>query len=418
MSASLTYTPTDVLLTLTAQIGQGSGLNRNQQNVAGGINNAFTNGGTLPAGLAALLTNPGGNLGTTLSQLSGEVTTGAQRSSFQLMNGFLDLMLETVARGAGGTDRGSASAFAPEADPRLPPEIAHAYADTATAPASFEQRWSAWAAAFGGNNRANGDAVTGSSTVTASDFGFAAGMDYRLTPDTTYGFGLAGGGTGWSLAQGLGSGSSDALLAAVHGRTHWGPIYLSGALAFAEQWFTTDRTALGDKLHGSFTGQDYALRLEGGYRYAVPISGAIAGVTPYAALQAQAFHAPRFNESDLGGGGLALSYAARTASDLRSEIGARFDTLQAVGAMPLILRGRLAWAHDWASDPSLNAAFQAMPGSGFFVLGAAQPKNAALVTAAAELHVTAGWTAVAKLDGQLAVGAQTYAGSGTLRYAW
>ena len=46
------------------------------------------------------------------------------------------------------------------------------------------------------------------------------------------------------------------------------------------------------------------------------------------------------------------------------------------------------------------------------------PKNAALATAAAELHLTANWTATAKLDGELASGGQTYAGTGTLRYAW
>ena len=39
--------------------------------------------------------------------------------------------------------------------------------------------------------------------------GIAAGLDYKLSPDTLIGFALAGGGTSWSLAQGLGGGRSD-----------------------------------------------------------------------------------------------------------------------------------------------------------------------------------------------------------------
>jgi hypothetical protein len=42
-----------------------------------------------------------------------------------------------------------------------------------------------------------------------------AGLDYRVAPGTVVGFALAGGGTGWSLAQNLGSGGSDAFQAGV-----------------------------------------------------------------------------------------------------------------------------------------------------------------------------------------------------------
>ena len=56
--------------------------------------------------------------------------------------------------------------------------------------------------------------------------------------------------------------------------------------------------------------------------------------------------------------------------------------------MPLVLRGRLAWAHDWVSNPALSAAFQALPGASFTVNGAALPQNSALTTAGAELHLT------------------------------
>ena len=68
--------------------------------------------------------------------------------------------------------------------------------------------------------------------------------------------------------------------------------------------------------------------------------------------------------------------------------------------MPLILRGRLAWAHDWISNPALAAAFQTLPGTSFIVNGAAPPKDNALATASAELRMTANWSLLGKFDGE------------------
>lgn len=42
----------------------------------------------------------------------------------------------------------------------------------------------------------------------------------------------------------------------------------------------------------------------------------------------------------------------------------------------------------------------------------------ASVTAAAELHITANWTAITKFDGAFGSGSQACAGAGTLRHAW
>jgi uncharacterized protein with beta-barrel porin domain len=53
----------------------------------------------------------------------------------------------------------------------------------------------------------------------------------------------------------------------------------------------------------------------------------------------------------------------------------------------LTLRGRLAWAHDWISDPSLAAIFQTLPGASFIVNGAPSAKNSALTSAGAEFRL-------------------------------
>ena len=88
------------------------------------------------------------------------------------------------------------------------------------------------------------------------------------------------------MAQGLGSGRSDAFLAGLYGITREGPAYLGAVLAFANNWFDTNRTTMGDQLTARFQGQSYSARLEGGYRVAVSADRDAFSITPYAAAQA------------------------------------------------------------------------------------------------------------------------------------
>jgi uncharacterized protein with beta-barrel porin domain len=422
LSPNITYTSTGVFVNLTANIGGGGGLDTNQQNVAGGINNYFNNGGTLPASLFPLFTAAGSNLGNTLSQLSGEAATGAEQSALQLTNEFLNLMLDPFVNGRGyapGATGGSRGAlgFAPDEQTNLPSDVALAYAAILgkAPPQSFDQRWSAWGAAYGGSSTTNGDSTVGSHDITAGTYGFAAGMDYHVSPTSVVGFALAGAGTNWGLSNGLGGGYSDALQIGTYGITWFGPAYLAGALSFSNHWFTTNRSALGDQLTASFAGQSYGARFEGGYR--VPVWRTF-GVTPYGALQAQDFQTPSYSESDTTGGGFGLSYNAMNATDVRTELGARFDDPTLLYGRPLILFGRLAWAHDFVSNPALSAAFESLPGSTFTVNGAPIPQNSVLTTAGAQYFLASNWSLIAKFDGEFANGSHTYGGSGTLRYTW
>jgi uncharacterized protein with beta-barrel porin domain len=433
-TARPSYSATDAYLNLTAVLGQPSGpsslgtidLNINQHNVATSLNNFFNSGGTLTPNFLTVFGLMGGNLPNALTQLDGEAATGAERSAFQLTNEFLGLMLDPfvdgrLGGGGGIGGGGQAIGFAPDQQASLPPDIALAYASVLNAPppAPFAQRWTAWGSAYGGSNTANGNPAAGSSNVTAQTYGFAGGMDYHYSPDTIFGFALAGGGTNWGLAGGLGGGRSDAMQTGVYGITRSGPAYLAAALSFTNHWMTTDRAAFGDQLTANFDAQSYGARVETGYRYAVvPKFGTPFGVTPYAALQAQDFHTPSYSETDVSGGGFGLSYNAMNATDIRSELGARFDDPTLLGGMPLILRARVAWAHDWVSDPALGAVFEALPGASFVVNGAPLPSDSALTSVGAELYLTPRLTLLAKFDGEFANGSQTYAGSGTLRYTW
>jgi outer membrane autotransporter protein len=246
--------------------------------------------------------------------------------------------------------------------------------------------------------------------------GFAGGFDYRVTPDTVVGIAFAGAGTNWGLAQGLGTGKSDAFQVGLYGATRWGAAYLAAAFDYGNHWMSTDRIAFGnDHLTADFNAQSLGGRLESGYRFATWYGG----VTPYAAIQAQSFHTPGYAETDVTNGGFGLAYNSRTGSDTRSELGGRFDRALAVYANAVLsFRGRLAWAHDWVSDPTLAAAFQTLPGASFLVNGATPAKDSALTTVGAEYRLANGVTLLGKFDGEFAAHSSTYAGTGTVRYAW
>ena len=217
----------------------------------------------------------------------------------------------------------------------------------------YEPRWTVWGGAYGGSNRTTGDlAVIGSHDLSARTVGFAGGFDYRLTPDTVVGLAFAGGGTDWSLSQGLGGGKSDAFQAGIYGATKYGPAYLAAAFAFANHWMSTDRLAFGDHLTADFNAQSYGGRLEGGYRFATPYAWDHAlrrdpgAELPYAGLHRERGDPQRVCASP----SMAATPPIPGASWARASIGCWRSIPDAV----LALRGRVAWAHDWVSDPTLT----------------------------------------------------------------
>lgn len=95
----------------------------------------------------------------------------------------------------------------------------------------YDPHWSVWAAGFGGSQTTDGNAATGSNSATSRIFGVAAGADYLLSPRTVAGFGLAGVGTNFSVAN-AGTGRSDLFQAGAYVRHTVGNIYVSAALAY------------------------------------------------------------------------------------------------------------------------------------------------------------------------------------------
>ena len=420
---SLSYTSTAVFLNLTANVGGGGGLNGNQQNAANGINTFFNGGGPLPAGFLNLFNLSGAPLANALSQISGETATGSQQTTFNAMGQFMGLMTDPfMSRSDRANPASGASGYADEASAYAANKKTDAFAMFTKAPpaAPFEQRWSVWAAGFGGSQTTSGNAVVGSNNTTSSIAGTAAGADYLISPNTIAGFALAGGATAFSVANG-GAGRSDLFQVGAYVRHNQGPAYISAALAYGWQDITTNRTVTVaglDQLRAEFNANAWSGRLEGGYRFVSPVTFGI-GITPYAAAQFVTFDLPAYAEQAVvGTNNFALANNAKDVSDARTELGIRTDKSWAVIDGILTLRGRFAWAHDYDPDRSIGATFQSLPGASFVVNGAAQSADSALATASIEMKWKNNWSVAATFEGEFSNVTSSYAGKGLVRYAW
>jgi uncharacterized protein with beta-barrel porin domain len=418
IAGSLAYTADTVLLNLTSALGHIAGLNTNQRAVGTALDTAFNAQGSNAGGLGAIFA---GNVPQNLTQASGELATGSQQTTFDAMNLFMGLMTDPFVAGRGDGAASGAGAPTGYASTQTTGATRNAYAMfTKAPPAAFEQRWSVWAAGYGGSQTTDGNVSLGSNSTTSSIAGTVVGADYRISPYTLAGFALAGGGTSFSVV-GSGSGHSDLFQAGAFIRHTVGPAYISAALAYGWQDITTNRTvsvAGIDQLGAEFNANTFSGRLEGGYRFVSPWVGGI-GITPYAAAQFTTFDLPAYAEqATLGSNAFALAYNAKDVTDARSELGIRTDKSWAMPGAILTLRSRFAWAHDFDPDRSIAATFQTLPGASFTVNGAAQAHDSALTTASVEMKWINGWSAAATFEGEFSNVTSSYAGKGVVRYTW
>jgi uncharacterized protein with beta-barrel porin domain len=423
-ATALSYNGNNAFLDLTLAVAPTptplSNLNVNQQNVANALNNSLISAGQIPVVFGLALTPAG------LTQISGETATGTQQTTFDAMNLFLDVLTDpfVAGRGDGRLTAGGATGYADEqslgyAQKRKPNDALAAIYTKAPPAAIFRPSWSVWAAGFGGSQTTDGSTAIGSNSATSRIYGGAVGADYLFSPFTLAGFALAGGGTNFSVANG-GTGRSDLFQAGAFVRHTVGPAYVLGALAYGWQDVTTNRTVFVagiDQLQGRFRADAYSGRVEGGYRWASPWWGI--GWTPYAAAQFTTFNVPAYAETvTSGANNFALSYASKSVTDTRTELGLRTDKSFALTNAVLTLRGRSAWAYDYNPSRSIAATFQSIPAASFVVNGAPHARNAALTTASAEVKWMNGWSAAATFEGEFSEVTRSYAGKGVVRYVW
>jgi autotransporter-associated beta strand protein len=430
LAAGLSYTATAVYLSLSSVLGQTAGLNGNQQQVASGIDRGFNAAaGGISGPLAGLYGSSSSVLPSALSQLSGEVATGAPTTAFRATDQFLGLMLDPLVNPSlANSPSGSRAVAAAREQTAALPGAATAsdeqVAQAASGGPMYFRNWTVWGAGLGTTGSVDGSASVGSHNLSASNEGGGAGIDFWLQPNVVLGIAAAGGTMDWSVS-GLGSGHGDIAQGGVYGATWFGNGYFSSAFLYGHDNLTTNRGVVAggttDSLTASYGADHFAGRAEGGERFT--LSPTI-GATPYAAIEVQSFDADAYSEHDLNGLlAYGLNYAAHTTTDTRSELGARFDSVPLPVAglgddAALVLRGRAAWAHDFSPDRTAVASFEALPASGFTVTGAPEAQDAALLSAGLELRLTPTVALTAKFDTLQSGNAHAYAGTAALRVTW
>jgi hypothetical protein len=115
INGSLIYSGNNVLLNLMSGLGQLPGETVNQRAVGSALDAAFNAAGGVSGPLSAIFT---GNIVQNLAQVSGEVATGSQQTTFDAMNLFLGLLTDPFITGRGNpvTPSSGAAPFAEEDD--------------------------------------------------------------------------------------------------------------------------------------------------------------------------------------------------------------------------------------------------------------------------------------------------------------
>ncbi len=385
IAQTVSYNANSVLLTLTptplANVPT-LGVNRptNPLHVAQGIDRAVAAGAN-PQSFVNLYSQSAAALPGAVNTLSGEVHTAGNAIGVEVSDQFLRAMLDPAAIGRPG-----AQAAGP---------------------------YTIWGAALGRRGRTNGDPTgTGSATRTVESAAFAAGADYRITPDSIIGFALAGGGANASLANGMGSADAGIFEAGVYGQTRFGDLQLGASGAYTFLDVDTKRTApvlRPGNITAGYRMNGFSGRLEASYRVATLSDIAI---SPFAAFQVQNFATPGFVEDGGSSGALGTLTSSRQNNlTTRSELGVKLETKTQIAGYGVSGFVRAAWAQYFNREMAFAASINGLPGSNFVIDGA-KPDHAALRLATGfDVALRENMTLGARFDSDLAKNSTAYAGS-------
>lgn len=415
-STSVIYNTSNVQVSFLPNLtGFASGGNANQQATAAAIQAGLIGAGR-PGAFQPLFNMDQATYLAALTQLSGETATGAAPTNFKAMDQFMNAMLNPFLDQRLSGLQGPSIAYAP--DIRIPPAAQQAFASLQRPGASpRDERFNVWATGYGGWSKTSGDTVTGSSAIDALVGGGLAGVDYRPVPGLV--LGAAAGGALTNYGLGSGSGNSNVAQLGVYGALRIDHAYLSGAFAYGWHAVDTNRTvsiAGADRITAAFDAYSLNGRVEMGLRQ----GWREIGFTPFIAAQMQQFHAPAYQEQASGAGApFAVAYQQNTTNAIRSELGMWFDAQpKSSSGLPVNLRARVAWAHNFGDAPTATGAFATIPSGPFVVTGAKPSADVLLVSGAAEWAVQRGTWLTARFDTELSRNSSSYAGMGGIRFAW
>ncbi|CAN7620933.1 autotransporter-associated beta strand repeat-containing protein [Bosea sp. LjRoot9] len=438
VTTSVAYTATEVQLTLTSkplapivvdptptpapgpgsgQPGSGQpGLGRstNAYAVARGIDAAVANGAD-PSVLFAIYNLPAAAIPGAVNQLSGEAHTAAPAMANSAAGQFLRTMLDGSGAGRLSNGPGGAAGFTADLPSRQDGPV-RASLDPA--------RFSLWGASFGSTGRIDGDRAVGSANRTLSDGHLAVGADIRLGSNTVVGAAVSGGQSRASLAGGLGKAQADVFQAGLYGRTVLGPVHLGAALGYARLDTDTNRAIPALARSGvaaSYVTQAWSGRIEATVPMAtIPMAGwGGFTVAPFAAFQAVQAKSPAAVERDRAGATAGmLTLARRSDMTSRSELGLQLDATLMLGATPVTGFVRAAWARYYQRDAELTASINGLAGASFSITGARPDRNAALLSAGADIKLSPSVSLGMRLDSELAAKTRRIGGTAQLRVSF
>ena len=392
--ASLSYTPSDVMVNLTAVLGAGTTLTANQSNVAGALNNSFNTGNSLPGGMAGLFNQSGQTLAASLELA---VRRGAVRQCRSQPS---------------ATATSSSTPCWPAAQPAAARQGVQYASLTAAEAEPGPRRLRGWLTGFGGYGWLGGTPSNGSSGVQTSAQGLAAGADWSFDHGLA-GVAVSGGTSNWFLDGSLGNGRASVFQIGLYGRAMLDPVYLAAATAWGRQGVSTQRPVpfLGDWLGASYTATTWSGRLEAGHRFALQEHG----LTPFVAVQSQVVNMPGFCETSQVNSGAALCFNGNATWSLRSELGLELDAdVGTILGSKASLGARLSWAHEYQTTGAVSAWFQSLPGSNFAVSGAPLPQDAGIVRVTSNLALDEAWSLRLQADAEFGNNYGSIAGTARL----
>ncbi|AOO81455.1 hypothetical protein BHK69_14215 [Bosea vaviloviae] len=438
VTTSIAYTATQVQLTLTSKPlapivadptptpapGPGAGLpgsgqpglgrSTNAYAVARGIDAAVANGAD-PSVLFAIYNLPAAAIPGAVNQLSGEAHTAAPAMANSAAGQFLRTMLDGSATGRLANGPGGAAGFTADLPSRQDGPV-RASLDPA--------RFSLWGASFGSTGRSDGDRAVGSANRSLSDGHLAVGADIRLGSNTVVGAAVSGGQSRASLAGGFGKAQADVFQAGLYGRTVLGPVHLGAALGYARLDTDTNRAIPALARSGvaaSYVTQAWSGRIEASLPVAIVPMAGWGGFTvaPFAAFQAVQAKSPAAVERDRAGATAGmLTLARRSDMTSRSELGLQLDATLMLGATPVTGFVRAAWARYYQRDADLTASINGLAGASFSITGARPERNAALLSAGADIKLSPSVSLGMRLDSELAAKTRRIGGTAQLRVSF
>jgi uncharacterized protein with beta-barrel porin domain len=281
---------------------------------------------------------------------------------------------------------------------------------------SQQQEDYVWATAFKGASIFSGDQDTGSHKFKSSVVGLTGGADFEVSPHVRLGGSLSIGSSDFHLADDLGEGTATAVQAATYGLIRFNSrLYGTFAGAVALDSVATNRalTVSGaDDLTARLKSKIVSGRYESGLT--------LGWVTPYLAVQDELTALPAYSEvASSGSGNFALAYNSRTTNDASLELGFRqSDDIITTKNWTLRMMNRFAWSYSMSGRSAAQAAYEALPSSGFNVYGANPSRNTALVSFGAELESKRGFDVNLRVDSGISTNSQSYTGVAGIAFNW